>query len=261
MTARVRIAIALSLWFSACSTMSVNKERVAKIQKVAIIGFSVHQEIPPSLEFKIARVGSSRRHGDLSTMAYHSSLGQESRHASDIYVGLQRKLKEALKWSSLERDFVAKNKKYATLFEGTMKGFQSRPPLGENRSAYAAAGIVDAYPMTRLNAAQRGELITSLGVDAVAIATVTVELEKGGGLKKLVGAGDFIPHARLDFVVYDKDGGEPVWKDIWAKGAPTSEGVGHVMGITNIEALNQKILSAADNCFDKLIANLKEAKS
>jgi hypothetical protein len=249
-------ALALLLLHVGCATMSVDKNRLANVRKVAIVGFVVQQEMPEGLEWNLTG-GSKKGMG----FEYGKSLPSPAKHATDMYFALMKTLHDRFHWTIADQTFIAKNPTYAQLFDKNMTGLQSRPPVGARIESYGAKGILDSWPVERMGDGERKALMKTLGVDAIAVATVKIELEKAGGLKKLIGAGDFKPKATLQFALYDGSSDQPVWKDIWSKGQPTEKGSAHVFGITNIEALNQLAVTAATNSYQQLLARYDEQKS
>lgn len=236
-----------------CATMSADKTRLASIHRVALVGFTVKQQVPEGLEWKVG--GNAARS---NAPAIKGGIGKESAHATTMYSALQKELKDAMRWTVVDRSRLESNPAYRNLYQQTMKGWQNRPPVGVNMEVYSAPGVVDSFPIQRLDAAERRRLIQDLGVDAIAFAEVTIVLEKAGGLKKLVGAGEFKPRARTYFVVYDRSSDEPTWKDVAANGKTVAEGVSHVFGIASPDALNEKAVSAAQSSYHKLIDRYKE---
>ena len=134
-----------------------------------------------------------------------------------------------------------------------------RPPIRAKTRMLAASGIVDAQPVEIADITKRRELLKKLGVDAIAVAHVDIKLEKGGGFKQLVGAGDYYPQATSRFALFDGKSDEPMWRDLNAAGDTVSEGVEHVFGIsTSHSALDNKMAAAAENSFSKLMARFRE---
>jgi hypothetical protein len=115
--------------------------------------------------------------------------------------------------------------------------------------------------MERLDLTERDVLMSALKVEAVAVATLTIKLEKGGGLKQLVGAGDYTPRATMRFLVYEKGSPDPVWADYSATGEPIGESTGHVFGIADVESLNRQGVLAAQASYEKLLARYRDEVS
>ncbi len=241
------------LFLAACATMKVDKQRTAALKRVAIVGFSVEQPVPEGFT-----LGAHKRTGPTGMAEWGSGLGQASPLADAIYQSLEKQLAKEQKWKMLDRHQVERNGFYQGYHQQKMAGLQVRPPSASGTQRLAANGIVDAYPVESADVSKRRELIKKLGVDAIAVATVFIKVEKGGGFKQLVGAGDYFPSASVRFALYDAKSDEPVWSDWNAVGETVSEGVEHVFGITNKSALDAKMAAAAESSFAKLIARFRE---
>ncbi len=239
--------------FTRCSTLSLDKTRVGSIKKVAVVGFVVAQEMPKGPQFSLS--GSRDR-----TMmpAWTSSLPHASEHSTEMYGRLAVALKKELRWTVTERKALETSSVYHPIYEKFMKGLQSRPPIGTNVEAFGATGILDPYPIERMTLDERQTLMKALNVDALAVATVRIRLEKAGGFKMLVGAGDFKPVAEMAFTVFDAKGEAPVWRDLQATGEVVAEGTSHVFGITDIKALLNQSIQAAQNSYEKLMLRYRE---
>lgn len=244
------------LLLAACATMTVDKGRTAALKRVAIVGFSVEQPVPEG--FTLGNLGGRKKTGMGGMPDWGSGLGHASPLADLIYQSLEKRLAKDQKWTLLNRNQVSHNGFYQGFHEQKMTGLQSRPPSASGTQRLAADGIVDAYPVEAADASKRRELIRKLGVDAIAVATVYIRVEKGGGLKQLVGAGDYYPSASVRFALFDTKSDEPVWSDLNAVGETVSEGVEHVFGITNNSALDTKMAAAAESSFAKLIARFRD---
>lgn len=245
----------LFLW-NACATMSVDKARLKGIKKVAVVGFTVEQEMPKGVSlFNV---------GDSDNSAFNRgapSIASGAAHSTEMYELLQNKLRNLLKWNIMDRKVLTQNPKYAALFDKKMKGFQNRIVRGPNIKVFGADNVIETFPFQTMSAEEKMQVAKDLNVDAIVVATLNVKLERGGGLKNLVGAGDYRPRATLQFYVYDKTNPDPVWADWNAVGAELDGGAEHVMGITRQDDLNQKVIQAADYAYERLIEHFKNAKS
>ncbi|MCB0406430.1 MAG: hypothetical protein KDD51_16730 [Bdellovibrionales bacterium] len=239
------LLVALAFVFNACATLQVDKPAVSAVKKIAIVGFSVEQKEPEGWKF-----GSSQN--DLPN--WGAGLVQAAPHASSIYANVGKTLAKKFRWQVLGADGLRKNASYSKLFDEKMKGWQSRPPTASGYKAYGADGVMDPWPIERLSPEERKALAKSLGVQALAVARVKVELEKGGGLERLVGAGELKPKATMQFTLYAKDGGDPIWQDLQAVGPAVEKGTQHVLGITSFESLLSQSVEAVNKSLSKLLA-------
>ncbi len=240
------------LFALACATLTVDKTRTGALKRVAIVGFSVEQPISKGLE-SVLSSGHRQQNTD-----WGSGLGSTDPLADKIYQTLEKQLHTDIKWTVIDRSVIAKNGHYMALYDQKMKGLQSRPPSPAGTKMLAAEGIVDAWPLEVLEKDKRDELMKKLGVDAIAVATVIIHLEKGGGLKQLVGAGDYFPKATVRFALFDNKSNDPVWRDLAAVGHPVDQGVEHVFGVTNKTSLDKKMALAAQYSIQRLLARFLE---
>ena len=252
MRSKAWLAAVPLIFMSACSTLTIDKTRTTAVKRVAIVGFSVQQPRHKGLE----SLFSSSNHGEYQ---WGSSLGVANPLADEMYAALEKQLAKEMKWKVIDRKQVAGNTFYQTFYDDKMKGMQMRPPAPSGIVYLAANGIVDAYPLEAADSSRRKEIMKKLNVDAIAVATVKIELEKGGGLKMLVGAGDYFPKATVNFSVFDAKAEDPAWRDLAAAGEPVSEGVEHVFGFApNISQLEKKMASAAENSYKKLVSRYRD---
>jgi hypothetical protein len=251
----VAALLTIAAVFTRCATLSVDKARLSSIKKVAIAGFLVVQQMPEGPKWIL---GGSKSGGGMME-GWGSSLPSPSEHSNDMYARLAKVLKKDLKWNVIDRKAIEASTVYQAHYENYMKGLQSRPPITAKMKAFGANGVLDPYPIEqRLSDGDRKKLMKALGVDALAMATVRIQLKETGGLKNLIGAGDLTPYAEVRFAVYDTKGSEPVWSDLQAMGEAASEGAEHVFGITNMKALLDQSVAAAENSYEKLLARYRD---
>jgi hypothetical protein len=255
------MAIALMLAGSGCSTVTVNKERIGGIKKVAIIGFELHQKMPPEMKMEFSLGGSSNDNSGLGKSMKAAGFAEDTDHARILYTSLRDNLKRELKWAVEDGANISKHPQYAALYKEKTTGMQSRPMVGEDVKVFKPAGILEAWPIDRLDDQERQALIQKLGVDAIAVASINVELVNTGGVETLVGAGKWQPRSTVKFAVYEKGSLEPVWKDIFAKSADdAAEGTKHILGQTDQGALNKEVVVATMDAYKRLIQRYREAQ-
>ncbi|HUP56905.1 MAG TPA: hypothetical protein VM598_05585 [Bdellovibrionota bacterium] len=248
------LVVALSLTFFGCSTLSVNHPATRTIRKVAIVGFGVEQQMPP--EFSLASFGkpAEGKWGKVAGVTYGLD------HAGRMYAGLAATLKKELGWKVLAAQEVARAPEYAAAFKDRTSGLQTRPILPQDYELFGVPGVLDAYSFEKLSHEERQKVISGLGVDAIAIATVSVQLERGGGIKQLVGAGDYFPRAHLRFTVFRRGEDTPAWQDFRAMGEAVSQGTEHVLGITDGARLNEQVVGAGGDACRKLLERYRNAE-
>jgi hypothetical protein len=252
------ICTGLALAICGCASMKVEKEQVAQVHKVAIVGFAVDQRMPNTGEGVVKSLLAPKRNDGPMKGLHAAEIGKPAEHAQMMYDELAKTLSNGMAWKVVARDELRNNIDYRAIFDERTKQPQARPFLsGPNMEVFVADGIVEDFLIAPMEPAERAELIRKLGVDAIAEATVHIELINGGGLKTLVGAGDFHPKATLSFNVYDATHKDAIWTDVYADGEPTAEGVEHALGFADVDAVNQQAILATDSAYQKLLARYK----
>jgi hypothetical protein len=246
--------IAVAAFVTACSTMKAEPEKVKTVKRVAVIGYSLQQEMPPSLMGAFLDTAMHKTDNGMHAMG----AAQESPHANVIYTNLADTLQKRMHWKVIDLATVTANPDYAQIFHDETTGFHNRPPAGKRDVTYGIAGLMDGWQGWRIDQAQKQKLIADLGVDAIAVASVHVTLNAGGGLKKLVGAADLYPQATLEFYVYDGKSEDPIWHDLWAQGEEATQSTAYVLGVTNTNQLNESVVESTNSAFGKLIQRIHD---
>lgn len=246
------LILVCGLLLNACATLKVDRPALAKVKKVAIVGFTVEQE---ELEgFVLFKKGQRTGPG----WEVNSSLASENPVADKMMAALSQQLQNSFKWNVTDPGTLRNAQTYSQFLHDKTTGWQMTPPGAVGYVYLRPSGIVASYPVERLSTDERIEMAKKLGVDAIATAAVRVNFEKGGGLKKLVGAGTYYPYATMRFTVYTKNGGEVVWQDFNAKGKDTV-GSDHVLGITETSDVDKGVLEAARAAYKSLVKRNQES--
>lgn len=167
----------LFLSFAACSTMQMQTDRIAGVKQVALTGFIVQEETPKGME--LLSVGKKSGH-EIATGSY---LGKDNPYAQQMYEHLREFLSKEMKWAIVDRSEIAKNADYKALYDQSTQGWQNRPPVPNNVESYSVPKITDGWNIQMMSPTDRKKLIQSLGVDAIAVATVRIHLKEGGGTR------------------------------------------------------------------------------
>jgi hypothetical protein len=245
--------ISTILFYSACSSVQVAHEKVSKIKTVAVVGFVVNQETPKGIE-----MNSSAPPGIMNLKAPDF---KDIAQSETIYRDLGKSLTKKLGWKTLEKEALEKNAYYQDFYQRTMKGIQNRPPVNEKIDCYTAKAITDSWPIEIMKFEDRKKLLEKLKVQGLIVASYEVKLENKGGLKKLVGAGDYHPKATLRFQLFDATQEKPIWADYSAVGKTLEQGTAHVFGgVTDQTGLLNQSVVAANYATEKLIENFREQK-
>jgi len=242
------LASAWVLALSACSTLKVQKDEVAKINKVAVVGFSVIQDNPPTPELSF---GSHDNHG----MSFAAALCKSSNHAQLMLDGLDRQLASKMKWSIADLAQVNQNKMVQERLLWQKSSFRPAEQIPVHTECFVSSKVPEEFAIDRLDFAQRKQLIESLGVDGIVVVEIRVEYENSGILKI---AGSFKPRSTLYYRLYNAKQEDPIWLDSWARGEPTAEGTSQILGMVNEDEMNAKVVSSAQSAYQQLMTKYSE---
>jgi hypothetical protein len=224
----ITMALVSILFLSHCSTMVRNKDeaKLDGIKNVAIVAFEVNQ---PSTAMKTRLIATP------------------SEHAKDIYEEMRKNIQANLKWNAKDIDFLTRKKEYQASYDQTMKGFQNKVPVGENRSLFIVENIMDYSSARILGPNGRDALMESLGVDAIIAAQVYVDLKAF----TVMGVGNRYPQARVSFQVYRKGESAPIWYDGNLEGEKSSKSVG-ATGFFDEKLLNEMAVESSRSAFRRI---------
>jgi len=235
-----------------CSTLNIDKNQVNDTKKVAIVGFCVRQEIPPTLTGALLGKESGNA-------GFSAEMCSEKPHASTMYRDFAVSFRPEWKFTVLDQETVAKNPAYMALHKKYTDGWQSRPPShGGQYECYKAEGILDPFPIRNLSVEERAALMQALGVDRLAVAEVETHVENTSMLKGLVGAADFATSATVNFQMYNGTDKKAIWSDTNAKSDGSAGKVSSVMGVHSQEALDQQTVQASKTAYQALSARAKK---
>jgi hypothetical protein len=242
-----------------CATTKISREQLSGVHKVAVVGFGVQQRVPNSGKTVLNALMSSGSDNPAGMALEPARIAEPAPHAEKMYEGLEGTLRKELSWDVLPQKALAQKPAYAKFFREKTKQPQFRPMVsGKNVEMFHPQGIVESALLSSMSPEERRALIRELGVDAIAIATVRVELENEGGLKKLVGAGEFRPVTTVGFHLYTPGSEEPAWMDLNAKGASKDPAVEHALGFADGNALNLQAVAATQAAYADLLAHYRQ---
>lgn len=244
------------LGLTACTTFSVEKERLAKVKTVAIVGFEVNQQIPPGLKdiFTAGRQKNDKSFGKVAGWT-------EAEHATEMYKNLATKLQKEKSWQVIPLEQMVANPAYIQAFKSKTEGLQNRPITDERTEMFHAKGVLDSFAIRTLDDEILQKLKQDLKVDAIVTASLTVHLNNNSALASLVGAGEYKPSATMYFDVKDLKDNKSIWMDTNAKGEEVKEGSRNFLGLTEESKLNKLVIEASNSAYNQLFENYKNAKS
>jgi hypothetical protein len=215
---------------AACSSLTHSKDEVAvsQIKKVAIVAFSANE--PAS-----AQIGLNLGSGKLEGAQGGTMIPQNDPAVDSMYADLCKSFKHQLKWNVMDPKLMTTHNGYRDAFDKTMKGWQNKMPPGGGRKQFIVKDVMDYDSPRILDVAGRDALIQALGVDALVVARVDVDLNG----TTVMGIGSRHPQSNLSFSIYRKGDEKPVWFEGGIKGEEMEESVGKTGFID--EALLQKL--------------------
>jgi len=233
------IALFIAATTTACSSLTVREKdsaAVAQIERVAVIGFENVQPMATlSGVTKLVEKG-----GD--------AFDRVDPHADQMYEDLVAALKAQMNWQIVDRQKMVSNGTYQRLFHKTMTGLQqTQMPVGPDQTKTLAKDIMEADCGRRMEIAGRDELMEALGVDAVAVARVDVDL---GGFT-IMGFGPRYPQSRVNFIVYRRGQEKPVWHDGWIEGEEMDQSIGSTRFFDD-DLLSELAVQSAKTAFAKI---------
>lgn len=243
-----------ALALGACASVKVDKEKAQGVKKVAIIGFDVEQQRPVSTSDLIGvalKTKSTDPHAEIK-------LRSESSHVVKMYDDLRQKLETSNKWKVLSMDQVKASSAYQAHFKDKTEGFQNRPMVNERYDVMSPPGILDSFAIYTTKGETLSKLQKDLGVDALAVVKITVNLNNDSALASMVGQGTFSPSASTALQLIDGRSNDKIWSESAAVGEKQSNGDKNFMGMADQEKINQLAVRAANSSYAKLIAQYNE---
>lgn len=243
-----------------CGSASVmQKEKFDTIGKVAIVGFSVQERLPYTGKGVMKEIlsGDSSHEGAGGMRMTMAEIAKPAPHADAAVTNLKRALEKKFNWKVVALADLEKSAEYRSLSARLTKQPQARPMLnGKNMGVYVPSQGVETFLIKDIQPEERAALARSLGVDAILFADYQVELKNRGGLKHLVGAGDYHSQANVILTLYDRTSADPIWRD-YAYGDETAESIEHALGFAGEAPLHQQAVAAMRIATDSLIAKQK----
>lgn len=242
----------LAFIIAGCSSQVVKQDQLKQVKKVALIAIDVKQQ-------------KSVSGTDLLSLAVNSNveseatprLRTESAHVEKMYEDLARQIHQKTKWEVISIAQLRKNPSYLALFKEKTEGMQSRPMVHPRYDYFQPAGILDTYAIQTSKPTHLTELAKSLGVDAIAYATIEVGLNNNGMFASLTGNGEFRPSSRSMIWVRDARTNEDLFVNN-AEGPKVEKGEKNVVGMASEDNLKKLAAEAASLSFIPLLEPLSK---
>ena len=224
-----------------CASASKIKDEqsLASVKKVAVIGFKA--TLPTS-----AKLGLDLSSGKTEASSGGSLLTENSKDTDQILSDFHKALQKHRGWSMLPLESMKSHPAYISAYKHTMEGWQNKMPPGQGVQVFLSQGVMDTDAPRLLGMEGRDQLMTALGVDAIAILSVHVHLE---GMT-VMGLGNRMPQSRPHLQVFRKGVEKPIWFETYA-GEVSKESVGKT-GFIDEKKLARLAFSSAQSAYSKM---------
>lgn len=251
--------LAVLSFTSGCASVMVQRDKAAAVKTVAIIGFTgvtdlTEKDASGKPKQMGGSVGGIIGAVNSSTDLFSGDLDKRRiEQAEAAYTALEKQLETSVGWKVADRATLGADAAYGDILKENPNTDSIRT-VGLQR----LPNVLRAEVADQMDAKARAELCHRLGVDAVAIAKVRYVIgDKGGFSIGGMGTQTIYPKAIVEFKVLD--GTEvAVWKDRYAEGKPTKEGLENIMGSKSTENESQILAAAAQSGFETLVERYKQ---
>jgi hypothetical protein len=233
------------------SSFFAQRDRVSQVKRLAVAGIEIQQE--QSKELHISGSGVSTRYHQSGTFPPPRPEPYVVRVAAllgDTVAG-------ALGAQTLAPDAVVAHPAYQTELGVDRVSFSFGPIPQVPIDLFVAPGLarpmrIDAIPLDA-----RRQLLEALGVDALAIASLRVRLNRqdniGIGEVKI---GTYNPSVWTEFRLFDGKGEDAIWSDSAVFGERAAGPV-QISGVTGSDPLQDSIVEASGKSFAELVARYR----
>ncbi len=241
---------------SGCAHTKIEKDKISSIRKVAIIGFDVQQQKAVGMGDLLA-IATKSKEASKAQLA----IGEEAKHVIDIYNDLRSQIEKDTSWQVLPLNQIQTNPVYVALYKEKTEGFQMRPQINDRMTLLQAPQILDTFAARLTKEESLQGLQKALGVDALIIAGVQVQLYKGGiiyTIKSMFGKAELEPQAVTNLTLLEPRSNTSIWSESNALGEPAKSNEKTFLGLAQDEVVNRLSVQAARNSFDTLLKQYKE---
>lgn len=245
----------LPFLLAACSSFTkVTKQDdgLARVKKVAVVGFSVSYQQPP--KNKLAEIVDTAK---ALTGKDDAPKYGENKDVNILYQDFVTKVQKETPWQVLMASQLTSLPKYKILLASSTDGLQLRPLLPKDMSVLRPTQIMDAGAFRMMKPEQKSKLAKELGVDAVMIVDIISTVEVEGGLKKYIGMAEYRPRAQVTVEMLDSKSDKPLWQDSWAWGTG-DKAVQSTLNIADNNELMEQVKIAVRYGYDDLLGRYKQ---
>lgn len=235
-------SLAIVLVITACASFATrvrDEAEIGKVKKVAVIAYTANLPAARTLSLD---VGS----GKVGGAAGGTIIPMNSVDTDKMYTEFIKSVEKTQGWKVLDQQTMIKHAAYVAAYKDTMEGWQNKMPAGQGTTDFNVASVMDWNGPRILKYEGREKLMKDLGVDALIMLKVSVQL-KG---MTVAGIGARKPQAQAHIEVYGKGVEKIIWFDSF-EGDESSESVG-MTGFINEKKLGELSLYSAQTAFAKM---------
>ena len=248
------------LLIASCSSFPLQRERVARVRSVAIVGFTV--EVDTSYEEEGEAYDPERKawQPKEKLRISHRNLS-ENRELEKIHQILAAGLESGLHWKVLPSDRLAASEEYLLLLQSRV-GKTWQPEELRGPSSYGFPDRLGFDEIKKLTPENRRKILEQTGTDALVSARVTLRIDKTDAfsISGLLGVGAYYPTAVLELMAFDAQEGGPIWHDKDVESDPDVEGTFQIGGKASDEHVMGKALTAVKSSVEALLQRYADAK-
>jgi hypothetical protein len=249
-TLTVLAFLTLSLGCAHGGGKKYDEASVSKVRKTAVVGYTLLQEAAVKDIPLPAMPGGLGSH-----IPGINTFPKVTEHAAEVLAVYEKAMGDRKKWKVIPFAQVAGNSVYSAIFAGKMVNWKNKQAPRKDTQFLFAEGILDYDTAERLNQNERDQLMTSLGVDSLAVIKVDVVLKKPGGLSiNGIGQSSLHPFATAHFTLYSKGSDKPIW-EAWHETKGGEQAVSTGGSRVDQERMNVLSKSSAKTAFMELLAN------
>lgn len=246
------LSILSFLALGACAGQQIKKEKLEKVQRVAVIGFDALQQKSVSGSDLLGLALGGKGAGSATI-----KLAAISSHVDPMIVDLEQKLRREKSWKVVSIADLKKSPAYMSLLKQKTEGFQNRPAVPDRYDPFRAAEVLDFWAIMTTPNEQLQKVAAELKVDALVIATSKVHLNNSGLFSSLMGNGEYKPKSELTMIIIDVASGEKIFTKT-VEGPAVEQGEKNVLGMADDAKLNRLAQVATERSVDLM---LKEVPS
>ncbi len=238
-----------------CSTLKTQRSRLDGVQTAAVIAYSADVDLNNGRNNQAGNggvIGMVNAATAISDMSSGEMQREREDQAVGTYESLLANITQGTGWKLIQREQITAHPRYMAAFETYKSNFSGL--TGTMGSIRQVPKLLMHHIGVALTEAERQEIMDGLKVDAVIV--VRVRFVRGGSTGFSIGGigkTGVLPKAIVDLTAWDRQGGEPIWRDSWAEGEAGSTGIETTMGVVDDDQLTQGMEEAAQLAYQVLM--------